>query len=231
MRNFNYITEYLPKRYDANAQQEHDREMCYSFKDGILYDEVKNAFLEEIQSITDGTPEGWVVCFIPASSSCKTKQRFARLASAIENAGYDVEQDAIYNEYDKESGYIAGKEDDPTISFGFNGSLVRGKKVILIDDIITRGTTFNCVASKLEAAGATYVSGLFLAKTINPDYYHSCYNDDYDDYNEYDDYDPYYEEPTYENYNGSYAQDVEGWSDQDIDDVFDGDPDAYWNID
>lgn len=46
-----------------------------------------------------------------------------------------------------------------------------------------------------------------------------------------DDY--YYEEDerTYENYNGSYAQDVEGWSAQDIYDVFDGDPDAYWNID
>ena len=43
--------------------------------------------------------------------------------------------------------------------------------------------------------------------------------------------DYYDEEPTYERYNGSYAQDVEGWSDQDIDDVFDGDPDAYWNID
>lgn len=42
----------------------------------------------------------------------------------------------------------------------------------------------------------------------------------------------YEESPsTYERYNGSYAQDVEGWSDQDIDDVFDGDPDAYWNID
>ena len=41
----------------------------------------------------------------------------------------------------------------------------------------------------------------------------------------------YEEERTYENYNGSYAQDVEGWSDQDIDDVFDGDSDAYWNTD
>ena len=49
-----------------------------------------------------------------------------------------------------------------------------------------------------------------------------------EDYYESDYYD---EEPTYERYNGSYAQDVEGWSDQDIDDVFDGDPDAYWNID
>lgn len=49
---------------------------------------------------------------------------------------------------------------------------------------------------------------------------------------EQNDYDEYFaEEVTYENYTGSYAQDVEGWSDQDIDDVFDGDPDAYWNID
>lgn len=46
-----------------------------------------------------------------------------------------------------------------------------------------------------------------------------------------EEYDYFEEERTYENYNGSYAQDVEGWSDQDIDDVFDGDPDAYWNID
>jgi len=46
-----------------------------------------------------------------------------------------------------------------------------------------------------------------------------------------DDYDHYQERHTYENYNGSYAQDVEGWSDQDIDDAFGGEPDAYWNID
>lgn len=36
---------------------------------------------------------------------------------------------------------------------------------------------------------------------------------------------------THDNYNGSYAQDIEDYSDQDIDDIFDGDPDMYWNID
>ena len=47
-----------------------------------------------------------------------------------------------------------------------------------------------------------------------------------DDY-EYD----YYDRRTYDDYNGSYAQDQMGWSDQDINDVFGGDADAYWNID
>jgi hypothetical protein len=47
----------------------------------------------------------------------------------------------------------------------------------------------------------------------------------------YDDDDYDYDKPHYGKYRGSYAQDVEGWSDEDIDTVFDGDPDAYWNID
>ncbi len=44
-------------------------------------------------------------------------------------------------------------------------------------------------------------------------------------YNSWDEYE------TYNEYNGSYAQDVMGYSDQAIGDAFDGDPDAYWNID
>ena len=38
-------------------------------------------------------------------------------------------------------------------------------------------------------------------------------------------------EATYERYAGSWAQDEMGYSDEEIDIVFDGDPDAYWNID
>jgi hypothetical protein len=37
--------------------------------------------------------------------------------------------------------------------------------------------------------------------------------------------------PTYTQYRDSYAQDVEGWSDQAINDAFGGEADAYWNID
>lgn len=41
----------------------------------------------------------------------------------------------------------------------------------------------------------------------------------------------YYESRHYEEYAGSYAQDVMGYSDEYINDAFEGDPDAYWNID
>ena len=41
-----------------------------------------------------------------------------------------------------------------------------------------------------------------------------------------DDYGTHYGE-----FEGSYAQDVMGYSDDVINDAFEGDPDAYWNID
>lgn len=48
----------------------------------------------------------------------------------------------------------------------------------------------------------------------------SCQDDDNYDYGSH-----------YGEYAGSYAQDVMDYSDDVIDDAFDGDPDAYWNID
>lgn len=65
--------------------------------------------------------------------------------------------------------------------------------------------------------------------------YREIYDDDeyddekYDD-GDYDDYSHDFEEPTYDRYNGSYAQDEMGYNDDDIDTIFDGDPEAYWNI-
>lgn len=56
----------------------------------------------------------------------------------------------------------------------------------------------------------------------------------YDDYGtNYGEYEGYYDDygTKYGEYEGYYAQDVAGYSDDVIDDAFDGDPDAYWNID
>lgn len=233
MKTFN-ILEYLPKRYEATQEQEQNRQICYNFKDGYLSETVKNAFLDKIREITGNNTTGWLICFIPASTSAKTERRFSKLADAIRSEGYDVELGTVYNKYDTEAGHISGKSSNPIEAFGFNAESVNGKNIILIDDIITRGTTFSQVSNKLSAFGAISVSGLFLARTINPDYHpHNSVYDDFDPESYYEEeYEPdFYEEETYERYNGSYAQDVEGWSDQDIDDVFDGDPDAYWNID
>lgn len=226
IHNYYYLKEYLPVRYCASAEQERDRQLCYNFKNGFVDEYIKKGFLEKVNTITVGNKEGWVICFIPASTKQTTFCRYETLTEFFKANGYTVATDAIFNEHDKEAEHISGKTSNPIEAFGFNNSAFAGKKVILIDDITTRGTTFNMTADKLDELGARSVTGLFLAKTIHPE--ESYWDKGPEEYYEPEDY---IEEPTYDHYNGSYAQDVEGWSDQDIDDVFDGDPDAYWNID
>lgn len=48
---------------------------------------------------------------------------------------------------------------------------------------------------------------------------------------EYRDNCEYYCDTHYDEYAGTYAQDEAGYSDDVINDAFDGEPDAYWNID
>ena len=219
---YRYLMEYLPKRYSATMKQESDRQVIYDFKNGYCSLSLMNTIVECIKEIKNETGGNiWRVCFIPASTHHKTACRYQKLATFIEKeTGIACDYHTILTIQDQESGHITGKKTNPAENFNIKTSDVAGKKIIVIDDIITRGKTFQMVAEKLMAMGATTVTGLFLAKTINPDY------TPYIDPAEF-----YEEEQTYDCYNGSYAQDVEGWSDQAIDEVFDGDPEAYWNID
>ena len=61
--------------------------------------------------------------------------------------------------------------------------------------------------------------------TLNPSLPKRGITESYSDY-VYDKYGSHYGE-----FAGSYAQDVMGYSDDVINDAFDGNPDAYWNID
>lgn len=75
-----------------------------------------------------------------------------------------------------------------------------------------------------------YTSPTFeKARKNNLNHWMDEYEEDYADEDYYDGLDD--DSPTYDRYGGSYAQDVMGYSDDDIDTIFDGDPDAYWNID
>ena len=50
----------------------------------------------------------------------------------------------------------------------FNPERFAGKKVVLVDDVRTRGVTFDRTADKLVDLGARSVYGVFLAQTIHP---------------------------------------------------------------
>ncbi len=73
-----------------------------------------------------------------------------------------------------------------------------------------------------EGKHGKIVDSVFIKEVIKPAT--SANNRDFE-------IDSYEERPTYVKYEGTYAQDVAGYSDDEIDTILDGNPDAYWNID
>ena len=161
--------DYLPTRYDADSNEWEIRRAVWNFKDGNCSTRILNMLESYVDRIVgSNSTDDYVICFIPASTRAKTQNRFGFVANALKSrTGVEATLDAITKPVDSEAGHIAGKSNDPTAGFIFHPEYFRGKKVILIDDVITRGTTFNDTAAKLSRYGAKSVTGLFVAKTIH----------------------------------------------------------------
>ena len=166
-----YIMEYLPIRYAATAEQENDRQVVYSFKNGNCSFSLMKRIAEEIKKIKE-TVDGknWRVCFIPASTRHNTVLRYQRLATFIEReTGVACNCQTVMPAIDQQPSHITGKKGDSTKNFCVNATDVKERDIILIDDVITRGYTFAQTARKLRKNGANKVVGLFVAVTVNPD--------------------------------------------------------------
>lgn len=180
---YKHLMEYLPQRYSATPAQDRDRKTVYSFKNGKYSDYVKDKMCEYINELTSKDKCNWVVAFIPASTSIKTSQRYSELAKYIQQTtGVETSLEGIINKLDVASKHISGQVNNPREVFTFNKSTFCDKKVILIDDVITSGHSFERSANVIKSLGAVSIHGLFVAKTINPDWHiRSCrYSSDWD---------------------------------------------------
>lgn len=166
-----YTMEYLPTRYEASAREWDNRHAVWNFKDGNCSISILDDFCRILGDIVKGSKSDYIICFIPASTSSKTMRRYSSVAYKLtERTGIQATLSAITKTSETESGYKVGKSSNPTADFSFKTDLFRGKKVILVDDVITRGRTFVHTADKLMTFGALSVVGMFVAKTVNPDW-------------------------------------------------------------
>ena len=49
----------------------------------------------------------------------------------------------------------------------FTRRYIRGKHVVLLDDVLTTGTNFLHLSRKMKELGAVSVTGVFLGKTVS----------------------------------------------------------------
>ena len=167
-----YTMEYLPTRYEADQYEWANRRAVWNFKDGNCSSTILVMLKRHVSRIIgSNSKDDYVICFIPASTKAKTLNRFGEVADELESrTGVKATLAAITKDNDSEAQHTGQRSDDPAGDFSFDPDYFRGKKVILIDDVITRGRTFSSTARRLISNGASSVVGLFVAKTVNPDW-------------------------------------------------------------
>ncbi len=169
--NIYYLLNYVPVSaqnygYIPTEEDWMDRHEVWHFKDGYCSPRIFRGLTQGIRQLSSGD---CVVCFVPASTKAKTESRYADVASRLQSVtGISCSYTAISRITDGEPGHISGKQADPASEFTFNSEFFRGKKVILIDDVVTRGNTLQGTARRLKAKGAIDVVALTVARTYNP---------------------------------------------------------------
>lgn len=167
------IWPYLPTRFAAPEKFAELNNKILAFKNGIgaeaIADEIigySNILLQNL-----GVAEEWTLAVIPASNQMKTNRRFKGFANHLcLNLGF-------FNGFDliKATGFRIERKlqvDRDSVNIlqhlSFDNS-VKGKKILLFDDVYTSGKTFELISHKLIALGAKDVFGLFLSKTVWPE--------------------------------------------------------------
>ena len=110
--------------------------------------------------------QGMIFCVIPASTLEKNERRYRKFCEAVAAAtGVENGMDVIRILYDRDNSREA-KTNDVIHNLNFGDECI-GRRVILFDDVFTRGTSFKQCSDRLIETGADEVIGLFLGKTIS----------------------------------------------------------------
>lgn len=166
---YHYVHDYHPlshKQVSHAAKQA--RNSVFAFKDGEkpwLWAKVFSLCVTK-HSFFDSIKDKAVLVPIPASTKKAHGMRFTKFCKDLSHRlnisdGFRT----LWIEYDREplKGTVG---ENKIVNLTFNSKYIKGKHVLLIDDVITTGTSLVQIGKKLLELGAASVRGIFLARTV-----------------------------------------------------------------
>ena len=161
-------TKHLP--YASDIQQEITQRVL-ELKDGLnpssdLYSEVLRT-LETYFSENWKTRQGPTIIFMPCSSEQAYFNRFATLAQSLsQRYHYNTAINAIqYTDTRKSKHRSQNRDSIESASNVVISPRIIGKQVIIIDDVITTGSSLHQFAKELRSYGVIIKAAVFLAQT------------------------------------------------------------------
>ena len=160
---------YIPTSVQATGQAWGIRKKVWKFKDGDVNtpSEVAQWVSKTLDENLPGL-EGCTLVCIPASTQERTCMRYEQFAGEVCKA---TKMANAFKHIKVEGDRLALHEHKVCKSISkvsvlkFDAKFFNGRKVVIFDDVITKGSSFANMVSHLERMGAVVVAGIFLAIT------------------------------------------------------------------
>lgn len=160
---------YIPTSVQATGQAWGIRKKVWKFKDGDVNtsSEVAQWVSKTLDENLPGL-EGCTLVCIPASTQERTCMRYEQFAGEVCKA---TKMANAFKHIKVEGDRLALHEHKVCKSISkvsvlkFDAKFFNGRKVVIFDDVITKGSSFANMVEHLESMGAVVVAGIFLAIT------------------------------------------------------------------
>lgn len=156
---------YFAQRYEdwLRTEQTDFVQDVYAFKDGE--EDCREYFARMFRMLF---PEGGVTAvFMPCSTARRYYKRFGGIAAFLENEGYAWSGLYLIRiTEDRESKHTASRRSAVDTNNYVMSTELRGKRVVICDDLLTTGDSLFDYARNLERCGAEVAGAVFLARTF-----------------------------------------------------------------
>lgn len=161
---------YYPIRFTGiSFESQSVRSLIYNFKDGKAHSGVADLIQRKLRStfLEDDIHSFTFVC-IPASTRNVNEARYSSFSKDVcEKLGMRNGFPHVHITKERTAAHLGGTD---TAEYSFDESFFKGAKVILFDDIVTRGGSMKHFKSYMENNGATVICSLSVGRTYS-DYY------------------------------------------------------------
>lgn len=167
-----HFYHYYPTRFeDVTVESQRVRSLIYNFKDGIgmSYNTVAKIMASKLQSTfsAEDLLSLTLVC-IPASTIVDNNDRYTKFSTKLCNdTGMRNGFSHITITKEKSQSHLGGTD---SAEYAYDKDFFKDAKVILFDDVVTRGRSMTQMKNALEGLGATIVCAMSIGRTFS-DYY------------------------------------------------------------
>lgn len=162
--------DYLPTKYEASKKEWKVRQLIWDFKDGKRSAKVAQLVAKQIRKQFGAMCDTLTFVCVPASSNAANTLRYEEFSEEVcrltgaQNAYPHIriegERLAIHETK-------CGKTITSAHIIDMDKDYFNGKRVVIFDDVITRGLSYARFACELEYYGAEIMGGYFLGRTLN----------------------------------------------------------------